>query len=95
MVINYADALLFLDNTYQTPTEVIRGHDGSITPAFGDYRDNFLLELELRKVKALEKIGNSLDSLTIWFEEIDKDEWGNRIQFYLAEFHNKFVKDEE
>jgi hypothetical protein len=39
---------IFLDNTYRTPINVIRGHDGSITPAFGDYRDNFLLELELR-----------------------------------------------
>ena len=54
-----------------------------------------LVALETRKVKALEKIANSLDSLTIWFEEIDKDEWGNRIQYYLAEFHNKVVKDEE
>ena len=44
-------------------------------------------ELELRKVKALEKIGNSLDALTIWFEEIDKDEWSERIQYYLAEWH--------
>ena len=50
-------------------------------------------ELEIRKVKALEKIGNSLDALTIWFEEIDKDEWGNRAQYYLAEFHNKIVKE--
>jgi hypothetical protein len=32
-------------------------------------------ELELRKVKALEKIGNSLDALTVWFEEIDKGDW--------------------
>lgn len=45
------------------------------------------LLLETRKVKALEKIANSLDALTIWFEEIDKDEWGNRIQYYLSEFH--------
>lgn len=44
-------------------------------------------ELELRKVKALEKIGNSLDALTIWFEEIDKDDWSERIQYYLAEWH--------
>ena len=43
--------------------------------------------MELRKVKALEKIANSLDALTIWFEEIDKDEWSNRAQFYLAEWH--------
>jgi hypothetical protein len=50
------------------------------------------LELELRKIKALEKIANSLDALTIWFEEIDKEEWSQRVQYYLAEFHNKVVK---
>jgi hypothetical protein len=44
--------------------------------------------LELRKVKALEKIANSVDALTVWFEEVDKKEWGERIQYYLAEFHN-------
>lgn len=48
-------------------------------------------DLELRKVKALEKIANSLDALTVWFEEIDKEEWSNRVQYYMAEFHNKFV----
>ena len=52
-------------------------------------------ELESRKVKALEKIANSLDSLTVWFEEINKDEWNDRIQYYLAEFHNKIVKEIE
>jgi hypothetical protein len=50
-------------------------------------------KLEERKVRALEKIGNSLDALTIWFEEIDKAEWGDRVQFYLAEWHKKFVKE--
>jgi hypothetical protein len=44
-------------------------------------------ELEKKKVKALEKIANSLDALTIWFEEIDKEEWSDRIQYYLAEWH--------
>ena len=39
---------IFLDDTYRVPTNVIRGHDGSITPSFGDYRDQFLLELEKR-----------------------------------------------
>lgn len=43
--------------------------------------------LEERKVRAIEKIANSLDALTIWFEEIDKDEWSERVQYYLAEFH--------
>ena len=39
---------ILVDDTYQTPITVIRGHDGSITPAFGDFRDQYLLELELR-----------------------------------------------
>lgn len=46
-----------------------------------------LQRLEERKVKALEKIGNALDALTIWFEEIDKQEWSDRIQYYLAEWY--------
>jgi hypothetical protein len=50
-------------------------------------KDKEELLLETRKVKALEKIANSLDALTIWFEEIDKDEWSERVQYYLAEFH--------
>jgi hypothetical protein len=58
-------------------------------------KDEDQIALETRKVKALEKIANSMDALTVWFEEIDKEEWGNRIQYYLAEFHNKFVKGEE
>jgi hypothetical protein len=45
-------------------------------------------ELEKRKVKALEKIGNSIDALTIWFEEIDKKDWSDRVQYYLSEWHN-------
>ena len=53
------------------------------------------LALEMRKIKALEKIANSLDSLTVWFEEIDKDEWSRRVQYYLAEFHRKIVKADE
>ena len=50
--------------------------------------------LEQRKVKALEKIANSVDALTIWFEEIDKEEWSQRIQFYLAEFYKSLPKEE-
>ena len=49
--------------------------------------------LEMRKVKALEKIGNSLDALTIWFEEVDKEEWSERIQFYLAKWLELTEKD--
>lgn len=51
--------------------------------------------LEERKIKALEKIANSLDALTIWFEEIDKDAWGPRIEHYLYEWHKKYIDTKE
>jgi len=53
------------------------------------------LALETRKVKALEKIANSVDALTMWFEEIDKQEWSDRIQYYLSEFHTMVGGKEE
>jgi hypothetical protein len=36
------------DDTYLETQQVIQGHDGSITIAYGDYRDDLLLELEKR-----------------------------------------------
>jgi hypothetical protein len=54
-----------------------------------------LLILETKKVKALEKIANSIDALTVWFEEIDKDDWSSRVQYYLSEFHKLVPKDKE
>jgi hypothetical protein len=39
---------MFLDDTYVEPKLVIQGHDGSITPAYRDFRDDLLLELEYR-----------------------------------------------
>lgn len=39
---------MFLDDTYVNPTWVIQGHDGSITVAFSDFRDEVLLEFERR-----------------------------------------------
>ncbi len=55
--------------------------------------DQFL-ELELRKVKALERISDSLDDISAWIEDIDKDDWSNRIQYYLTEFH-KSIKPKD
>lgn len=49
-------------------------------------KDKELILLEQRKVKALERIATSLDSISIWIEEIDKEEWSDRIQFYLSEW---------
>jgi hypothetical protein len=40
---------IYLDDTYaQEPVMVIQGHDGSLTVAFNDYRDEILLEFEKR-----------------------------------------------
>ena len=38
----------FTDDTYITSTDVIRKHDGSIIKAYGDERDDLILELEKR-----------------------------------------------
>ena len=38
----------FIDDTYRVAKEVIQGHDGSIVVAYGDFRDDVLLELEHR-----------------------------------------------
>jgi hypothetical protein len=39
---------IFVDTNYVEPQVVIQGHDGSITMAFGDIRDQVLLEFEKR-----------------------------------------------
>lgn len=39
---------IYVDTTYVTPTTVIQGHDGSITVAFNDFRDDVILEFEKR-----------------------------------------------
>ena len=51
---------IFLDTTYVTPTFVIRGHDGSITRAFNDFRDALLLEYETRIYNNLKLDGNPI-----------------------------------
>lgn len=48
-----------LDLTYQTQVSVIRGHDGSITPIFGDMRDDLLLELEKRIYNNIKVVYNA------------------------------------
>ena len=39
---------IYLDTTLVNPQNVIQGHDGSIVLSYGDYRDDLILELELR-----------------------------------------------
>lgn len=56
---------IYLDNTYRTATRMIQGHDGSIITAYNDYRDDLILELELR-------IFNNI--------KVDSELWHNVIQ---------------
>jgi hypothetical protein len=39
---------IYLDTTLITPRTMIQGHDGSLVLAYGDYRDDLILELEKR-----------------------------------------------
>ena len=39
---------IFVDDTYADAPLIIRGHDGSLTKAFNDYRDDLILDLEKR-----------------------------------------------
>ena len=50
--------------------------------------------LQERQVKALEKIAGTLDTFTLWFEEIDKEEWGERIAWYLDLWKQKYIDEE-
>lgn len=39
---------IYIDDTYSTPLEVLRCHDGSLFPTFGDFRDQVMLYYEQR-----------------------------------------------
>lgn len=59
---------LYIDYTYNQPVTFIKGHDGSLTPSFGDFRDLILLELEKRifnniKTEYSEDLVNIYDSI--------------------------------
>lgn len=66
---------IYTDTTYLDPVEFIKGHDGSLTPSFGDYRDNVLLELERRiynniKVQYDEKLVSIYNSIPGKFRDV-------------------------
>ena len=77
---------IVLDNTYITPINVIVGHDGSRTPAFNDFRDNYLLELELRIYNNI-KVEYSEDQLSIYNSKPGK----YRTNDYSLETYNRIV----
>jgi hypothetical protein len=56
---------IYIDNSYLEPTRVIQGHDGSITIAYNDYRDDLILELETRIFNNI-KIRYNPEIFDIW-----------------------------
>ena len=56
--------VIYIDNTYREPISVLRGHDGSITPCYNDYRDQMLLELETRIYNNI-KVDCAVDLYTV------------------------------
>ena len=50
----------YIDTNYVNPTSVIQGHDGSITVAFNDIRDEVLLEFEKRIFNNLKNKDNPI-----------------------------------
>ena len=68
--------MIFVDDTYREPKTVIQGHDGSITIAFGDYRDQLLLELEYR---IYNNIKQQYDELVFNIDDILGGYYGNAL----------------
>jgi hypothetical protein len=90
----------FLDTTYAEPTEVIQGHDGSITVAFGDYRDDLILELEKRiynniKVQYDPTIFNIYDFIPGYDRETDysKEEFETILSTFFYQWTNNIATD--
>jgi uncharacterized OB-fold protein len=55
--------------------------------------ETFLLEKQ--KVAALVSISKSLGILSTLISEIDRKEWGERIEYYLAEWYKTIEKKPE
>jgi hypothetical protein len=77
---------IFVDTTYTDPTPVIRGHDGSITIAFNDIRDQVLLEFEKRIYDNIKVDDNPIPLTT---EEIDPNFYPAQTTALLPGFFRK------
>jgi hypothetical protein len=56
---------IYVDDSYRDQKTVVRGHDGSITLAFGDTRDDVLLEFERRIYNNIKTTFNSTVDLAV------------------------------
>lgn len=51
------------------------------------------VSLESRKVKALEKIALNTEAIAMFLENLDTDDWSDRIQWYLSMFKEAYLDD--
>lgn len=51
------------------------------------------LNLEARKVKALEKIALNTEAIAMFLENLDVDDWNERIQWYLSMFKEAYLDE--
>lgn len=79
---------IVVDDTYRVTKNVIIGHDGSRTPVFGDFRDDYLLELERRIYNNI-KSTSRLDKFGIY--DFIPGKFRNT-QYTLAEFDQVLMK---
>ena len=86
---------IITDDTFETPQEVIVGHDGTRTPTYGDARDQLLLDFEQRIYNAAKKEfreANSLPELNFFdirpgeFRDTGFGyvEWYNLMRYYFS-----------
>lgn len=51
------------------------------------------LNLEARKVKALEKIALNTEAIAMFLENLDVDDWNERLQWYLSMFKEAYLDE--
>lgn len=51
------------------------------------------LNLEARKVKALEKIALNTEAIAMFLENLDVDDWNDRLQWYLSMFKEAYLDE--
>ena len=87
------EPIKYTDDTYQTDDgaglEAIRGHDGSVTIAYGDYRDDLLLEFEKRIYNNI-KVKYSPDAINIDYGFFRDNEYTNKeiLDLFARDFFN-------
>jgi hypothetical protein len=85
------------DDTYRTPVDVIQGHDGSITVAFNDFRDDLLIELETRIYNNIKVRYNNdlIDILPGYYRKTDfsLDNFNSTISQFFLRWNSSINKD--